>query len=198
MLLLQRVNKERSLFTFSIYKLAANMKKLFLHFASIFVLFFIWQPISLANDIYQTPKAFISQALGEVPKAKVLWLNADDKKVIADILSHQFNRLRLRYWQQDEQSVWVLEEIGKEKPITIGVHINNKQIINLKVLTYRESRGDEVRHEFFTKQFYLAKLTDDNRLTTHIDGITGATLSVRALTKIARLSLWLNNKILPQ
>jgi len=51
-----------------------------------------------------------------------------------------------------------------------------------------------VRHEFFTKQFNFAKLTNDNRLTHHIDGITGATLSVRALTKTARLSVWLNNK----
>ena len=32
-------------------------------------------------------------------------------------------------------------------------------------------------------------------LNQHIDGITGATMSVRALTKVARLALWLNNKV---
>jgi len=159
-------------------------------------LFMLISPISFAKGIYQTPEQFITQAIGEVPKAKVLWLNNEDKMVIADILSHQFNRLRIRYWQSANNTVWVLDEIGKEKPITIGIHIKDQQIITLKVLTFRESRGDEVRHEFFTKQFNLAKLTDDNRLTTHIDGITGATLSVRALTKTARLSLWLNNKAL--
>ena len=153
-------------------------------------------PVSFAKGVYQTPEQFITQALGEIPKAKVLWLNKEDKTIIADILSHQFNRLRIRYWHSAKDTVWILDEVGKEKPITIGVHIKDQQIISLKVLTFRESRGDEVRHDFFTKQFNLAKLTDDNRLTNHIDGITGATLSVRALTKTARLSLWLNNKVL--
>jgi hypothetical protein len=148
-----------------------------------------------AKGLYQTQEQFIGHALkSDIPKAKVIWLSADDKKVIADILNHQFNRLRLRYWQNNNETVWVLDEIGKEKPITIGVHIKDQHIVELKVLAFRESRGDEVRHDFFTKQFNLAKLTNDNKLSTHIDGITGATLSVRALTKVARLALWLNAK----
>jgi hypothetical protein len=151
-----------------------------------------------AKGVYQTSEQFINQVLaGKSAKAKVIWLSADDKKVIADILNHQFNRLRLRYWQNNNETVWVLDEIGKEKPITIGVHIKDQHIVELKVLAFRESRGDEVRHEFFTKQFNLAKLTNDNKLSTHIDGITGATLSVRALTKVARLALWLNAKAEP-
>ena len=153
-------------------------------------------PLGFTQGVYQAPELFIKQTIGELPKAKVLWLTKEDKAIIADILNHRFNRLRIRYWQKADNTVWILDEIGKEKPITIGVHIQNKQIVELKVLVYRESRGDEVRHEFFTKQFNLAKLTNDNRLTSHIDGITGATLSVWALTKVARLSLWLNNKAL--
>ena len=174
------------------------MKALAQKFIVIFMLILVWQPTGFSKGQYQTVEHFISQAIGEVPKAKALWLNAEDKVAIADILNHKFSRLRMRYWQLANNTVWVIDEVGKEKPITIGVHIQNKQIIHLKVLAFRESRGDEVRHEFFTKQFNLAKLTDDNRLTTHIDGITGATLSVRALTKVARLSLWLNNKALMQ
>ena len=148
-----------------------------------------------AKGVYQTPEQYIHHIFaGKTSKANVIWLSKEDKKVIADILNHSFNRLRLRYWQHNNETVWVLDEIGKEKPITIGVHIKEQQIIDLKVLTFRESRGDEVRHEFFTKQFNLAQLTADNQLSTHIDGITGATLSVRALTKVARLALWLNMK----
>lgn len=149
-----------------------------------------------AKGVYQTSKQFVSHAFhGEVPKAKVLWLSADDKLAISEIMSHQYNRLRLRYWQQGDETVWVLDEIGKEKPITIGVHIKNEQVVELKVLAFRESRGDEVRHDFFTKQFKSASLTKENMLNQHIDGITGATMSVRALTKVARLSLWLNKKV---
>lgn len=152
-------------------------------------------PASAANSVYQSPEQFIENALGNLPKAKVVWLKYEDKDIIAEILSHQYNRMRIRYWQEKDSTVWILEEIGKEKPITIGVHIKNSEIITLKVLIYRESRGDEVRHAFFTDQFNYAKLTDDNGLTTHIDGITGATMSVRALTKVASMALWLHNKV---
>ena len=75
------------------------------------------------------------------------------------------------------------------------MHIKDRKISELKVLAFRESRGDEVRHDFFTKQFKSAFLTQENKLNQHIDGITGATMSVRALTKVARLSLWLNKKV---
>lgn len=150
---------------------------------------------STAKGVYQTPKDFISSAFsGQVPEAKVLWLTSDDKAVIAEILQHSYNLMRIRYWQLGNETVWILDEVGKEKPITIGVHIKDKKIDHFKVLTFRESRGDEVRHDFYAKQFLNARLEDNSQLSQHIDGITGATLSVRATTKIARIALWLDAK----
>ncbi len=149
-----------------------------------------------AKGVYQTPKAFISNAFaGEIPEAKVLWLTTEDKTIIAEIMQHKYNRMRIRYWQLGDETVWVLDEIGKEKPITIGVHVKKKKINHFKVLTFRESRGDEVRHDFYAKQFLDAKLQENNQLSQHIDGITGATLSVRATTKVARIALWLDAKV---
>lgn len=151
-----------------------------------------------AKGTYLTSEQFVSNTIGtDALKPKMLWLDKTDKDVISDILSHSYNRMRVRYWQKDNQTVWILEEIGKEKPITVGVHINNRMIADLKVLAFRESRGDEVRHEFFTTQFQQATLNEENMLNQHIDGITGATMSVRALTKVARLALWLNKKVQP-
>jgi hypothetical protein len=153
----------------------------------------------VAKGTYLSSEQFIDHAFkGNVPKVQALWLSAQDKTIIADIMSRPFNLLRVHYWQQGEETVWIIDEIGKEKPITIGVHIKQKQIVELKVLAFRESRGDEVRHTFFTKQFTAAKLDQENQLTQSIDGITGATLSVWALTKVARLALWLNNKAVAQ
>jgi len=153
-----------------------------------------------ANSADQKPAEFINNIFNEiVPKPDVLWLTKQDKIDVAEILQHKFNRLRIRYWQKSTkdktETLWILDEIGKEKPITIGVHIQNKQIVQLKVLTYRESRGGEVEHSFFTDQFKLARLVGENKLDRHIDGITGATMSVRALTKVARLALWLDQKV---
>ncbi|MBB1270779.1 FMN-binding protein [Shewanella sp. SR44-3] len=142
---------------------------------------------------YLSSQEFIQHAFeGELPKAKVFWLDDKAKAVIEDILSHSFNKMRLRYWQQDDASVWIMDEIGKEAPITVGIHVKAGAIAQTKVLVYRESRGDEVRHDFFTDQFKAAKLNADNKLDRHIDGITGATLSVRALTKLSRIALWLD------
>jgi hypothetical protein len=46
-----------------------------------------------------------------------------------------------------------------------------------------------VRYPFFTDQFDGATLTAKSRLDRNIDGITGATLSVGAVTRIARVAL---------
>lgn len=165
------------------------------------LLFFIlvWlfsTPCLAAKGVYQTPKAFISNAfVGATPEAKVLWLSEEDKAVIAEILQHKYSRMRIRYWQLGSETVWVLNEVGKEKPITVGVHIKDDRINSFKVLTFRESRGDEVRHDFYSQQFINAKLNKNNQLSLHVDGITGATLSVRATTKVARLALWLDAKV---
>ena len=148
------------------------------------------------KGVYQTPKAFISNAFAEgTPQAKVLWLTKEDKATIADILQHKYNRMRIRYWMLGNETVWVLNEVGKEKPITIGVHVKANRISHFKVLTFRESRGDEVRHDFYARQFLNAELKGNNQLNQHIDGITGATMSVRATTKVARVALWLDAKV---
>lgn len=164
---------------------------------TIFVVAITYSQISLAaKGVYQTPADFISQSfINATPESKVLWLSKVDKSTVAKILQHKFNRMRIRYWQMDNETVWILNEIGKEKPITMGVHIKNNYINNFKVLTYRESRGDEVRHEFFSQQFTHATLNEDHGLNQSVDGITGATLSVRATIKVARLALWLNAKV---
>lgn len=153
-------------------------------------------PLRLSAVEYQSTDAFIQQAFnGNKGTTKVFWVDDHAKQVIESILAHSFNKMRIRYWQQDNETVWVLDEIGKEAPITVGIHIKDQAIARTKVLVYRESRGDEVRHDFFTDQFKSAKLDNQTQLDQHIDGITGATLSVRALTKLSRIALWLHNHV---
>ncbi|GAB1105989.1 FMN-binding protein [Shewanella algae] len=156
-----------------------------------------------AQSVYQSPADFVTLALGnqskskgqDQAKAKVFWFSAEQRLAIEEILAHDFRPLRTRYWQQGDDTVWILEEIGKEAPITVGIQVRHGQIYRTKVLIYRESRGDEVRHDFFTDQFKSATLTKDKQLDKHIDGITGATLSVRALTKLARIALYLDRQL---
>lgn len=145
---------------------------------------------------YQTPKAFVAEAFdGQPPKAKVLWLKGELRDTIADILSRPYPKLRIRYWLDKHRSVWVLDAIGKERPITAGLVVNQGRLERLRVLTFRESRGWEIRHEFFTDQFKDLGTNPDGKLDHPIDGITGATLSVRAMKRLARIALLLHKTV---
>ena len=143
-----------------------------------------------AEEVYQEPDVFISAALGSRPQPKVLWLTRDMQAEVTKILGHPPPQLRQRYWSDGSKSVWVLEEIGKEEPITAGFVVNNGRIDHVRVLVYRESRGSEVRYPAFLKQFAGATLASSNQLSQTIDGISGATLSVSALERLARVALY--------
>jgi hypothetical protein len=161
------------------------------------ILLLVTVEMAVAGGVYLEPDKFIQQSFGDHPPAvQVLWLNKELKQELQAILQHPYKGLRIRYWREGERRAWILDEIGKTKPITTGVVVNNNRIELIRVLTFRESRGWEVRHDFFTKQFEQAELTDSNTLNKAIDNISGATLSVRALTKVARIALLLHNTVM--
>ena len=149
-----------------------------------------------ALDKSENVESFIHNAfVGEVPERQKIKLDADLKDRIKKILGHRMRGSRLRYWQQDDRTVWILEEIGKTKPITTGLIVKAGKIEQLKVLKFRESRGGEIRYPFFTDQFKGVGLDDRNNLDQSIDGISGATLSVRAMKKLARVAILLHNHV---
>jgi Na+-translocating ferredoxin:NAD+ oxidoreductase RnfG subunit len=167
-----------------------------LKFSILFLLSLMFSTVVFAGGVYQEPDDFINEVFnGNPPKAEVLWLNKDLKKQIEEILDHKYKGLRVRYWSQDKRSVWILDEIGKDKYITTGIVINNAQIEQVKVLVFRESRGWEVRHDFFTDQFKSVTLKEDHQLDKNIDNISGATLSVRAVRKLAQIALLLDQQV---
>lgn len=148
-----------------------------------------------ARGVYQEPEAFISEAFaGKPPAAKTVWLTDAMRPEVERILGHPYVQQRVRFWQAGARSAWVLEEIGKEEPITTGIIVNQGRVESVKILIYRESRGDEVRYPAFTGQFKGATLTANQELDRTIDGISGATLSSHALTRLARLALYLDAK----
>ena len=152
-----------------------------------------WHTISFAKGTYLEPEKFLQQAFnGNPPEPKKLWIKKDLKKEIKNILGHDLKMLRLRYWENNTKRTWILEEIGRDKPITVGLVTADGKILDVKVLIFRESRGWEVRYPFFTDQFKDATLVKGNNLDRKIDGISGATLSVNALTKLGRLALFLH------
>jgi len=148
-----------------------------------------------ATGTYQKPSDFIQEVFSDgVPEISKIWIKKDLKEKIREIMGHDVGMLRLKYWKKDNRTAWILEEIGKERLITAGIVINANKVESIKVLTFRESRGWEVRYPFFTDQFSDASLKENNLLDRHIDGISGATLSVKAMKKMARLALLLHQE----
>ena len=150
----------------------------------------------MTKGVYQEPDEFIREVFhGSPPEPDRLWISGELKENIKFILGHDPGVLRLRYWIKANRSAWILEEIGKERPITTGIVVNDNQIELIKILIFREIRGWEVRYPFFTDQFKGITLDDGRQLDKSIDGITGATMSVGAVTKLARLALLLHKKV---
>ncbi|WP_269526390.1 FMN-binding protein [Coraliomargarita parva] len=150
---------------------------------------------SQGEDVYLAPEVFIEQCFEQAPEVQVLWLTKEYKEQIKAILGHDYPGLRIRYWRSGPKTAWILEEIGKVKPITTGFLIENESMLQMRVLIYRESHGWEVRYPFFTDQFEGLGLDEENRLDKQIDGISGATLSVNALTRLSRLALFLHKEV---
>ena len=149
-----------------------------------------------AQEIYQTPGEFLAEALGQtIPPAQLLEISGEMRPDVARILGHRYSPDSVRYWHAGERTAWILEEIGKYRPITTGIVISGGEIEDVRVLIYRESHGWEVHHDFFTDQFKGLTLDSRHRLSGRIDGISGATLSVNALRALARLALYFDQAV---
>lgn len=145
------------------------------------------------------PEEFIESVFdGNPPQAERLWITRELNEDIRRILERDLGMMRLRYWQRDGRTAWILEEVGKEKPITTGWVVNDSGIEQLEVLIFRESRGWEIRYPFFTDQFKGLKLKQNQELDGHIDAISGATLSRNAMLKLSRLALFLHDRVTGQ
>lgn len=172
---------------------------------------FLLVPLSLvvsnkvhSKGIYQTVPDFLAENFQpSTPQISSLWLTPELKESASTILDRNVRGIRVRYWKDENKTAWIVEEIGKELPITIGIVVKGRDqdsyIDQVKILAFRESRGWEVRYPAFTAQYYNVKITTpDYKLDQHIDGITGATLSVRAVTKAARLALFYHQQVFQQ
>lgn len=142
---------------------------------------------------YQTRAEFLLESFGtEQPDSAVVWIDDELRQATSDVLGHPFASLRVRYWYEGARTAWIIDEVGKEQPITFGVVVENEEIHVLRVMQFRETRGWEIRYPFFTKQFSALRLNDAGSLSHGIDAISGATLSVKAATRSANLALVLD------
>ena len=173
-----------------------NSVKFFLY---IFILAIPVVDTVCARGIYQEPVEFLNEVFhGNPPKALKLWIRKELAEQINKILGYNLGVLRVSYWKSDNRTAWILDEIGKDQLITTGIVIKDNQIELISVLIFRETRGWEIRYPFFTDQFKGTMLVRGVELDTKIDGISGATLSVDAMIKMAKLALLFHKQVIVQ
>ncbi len=89
------------------------------------------------------------------------------------------------------------EEIGKYRPITSMIAISTHgKVLGVAIMVYRESRGGEVAHSRFLHQYKGKSSSDPIRVRKDIISISGATLSVRAVSTQVRKALAIVNETL--
>jgi hypothetical protein len=135
---------------------------------------------------------FLAQALPQPPPPSVLWITGPLAAEVSRILGHAPTQLREHYWRAGDTTVWILSEVGKEQPITAGFVVSGGKLVRVRVLEYRESRGAEVRYPAFVRQYEGAGLAAGDGLDRPVHGIAGATLSLQAMNRMARVALRLD------
>lgn len=146
---------------------------------------------------YLEPNAFLAKVYGDhVPDISLLPIRGKLRDQIEAALGHRYNGMRLRYWQQDGTTAWIIDEKSKDQPMTIGIGVKpDAEIAVLELLVYREPRGGEVHQAGFREQYLGVTLTDSLQLSREVDGITGATLSVDAMNRVAAVALLLHQAV---
>jgi len=93
----------------------------------------------------------------------------------------------------DEQKVWRVEKdgklegwfivddvVGKHEFITYGTGITpDGHVVGIEIMSYRETKGDQVRDAGWRKHFAGKTLADPFKLDEDVPNISGATLSSR-------------------
>ena len=119
----------------------------------------------------------------------ILTLDKQIKKKVENHVKQKFYRDKLYYWtisQADSTIAYAFLDnvIGKSMPITFMVIVNiDGDIINANVIKYREAYGSEVGNKGWLQQFINFNNISTYNIDKDIDGISGATISVKSMSK---------------
>ena len=121
-------------------------------------------------------------------RKEVIQLSAEKKFLIEERIGWKFPEESFEVYigetgtQIDGYAV-VQNTIGKHKPMTYMVGVDNKGVVSdIELLVFREARGSEVRQKRFNAQYEGKSVLDPVRINKDIFNISGATMSVRSIS----------------
>ncbi len=179
------------------------MKRKLIYFYLLVLSFLAFQPTDGHSDtVYMSEKEAIKWAFPKSQQVKEHLLDLS-REQITDIevqsggIFHESDKKIYTGITKDhiDGHAIITNEIGKFKHITFIVKVSPKgKVEKIAVLTYRESRGGEVRQPRFLHQYKGKKTDDAIKINRDILNITGATMSVRAMNRGVRKVLTILNR----
>ena len=92
----------------------------------------------------------------ELVKARII-LNKEQLTNIQIPMGDKYKKRIFSYWRTKEKTVWILNSIGKYKPITAAFTVKECKINSAHVLIYREQHGYEIKYPSFLLNLKILK-----------------------------------------
>jgi len=154
-------------------------------------------PLLLAGTVYHTDEEALALAFPEATRLALRTLELDEaaRARISEEVGYPIReRVVVLHegWRGQELlgRAYILEEIGKTLPFRFLVAIRPDGTVDqVLLLTYREPRGFEIERDAFRGQYRGKSLADPIRRGADIRNVSGATLSVDALSRGVRRAL---------
>ena len=138
---------------------------------------------------------FAQTALGILPPSQKLALTPAMKDALRPAWGGRYSGRTETYREHAGVRIWVLRARGKHGWVRAGFAVENGRIIKTEVLFSKEQRGKVIQTSRFLRQFSGVGLKQGKKLDRHIDGYSGATISVNAMKKMALAVLILDSFI---
>lgn len=148
--------------------------------------------LGMAGD---APEQFVETVFGDLPATQTIRLSGDVQKGVKEAYGGRYPGFSVSYWQQGNRRVWALRARGKHGFVRAGLVTQEGRIVQVKVLSSKEQRGRMIETPRFLDQFAGVGLKGGAALDKRIDGISGATYSVNAVKKMARVALYLDSLV---
>ncbi|MBS2027889.1 MAG: FMN-binding protein [Deltaproteobacteria bacterium] len=174
------------------------------HFGFIALMLLALAPRAHAEGIYLTEAQLAQKLFPEAPQTHAGSLTLTDAE-LAQVSQRFGYRVEQRTYRaltvsndtEIRGTLFILEVMGQNSPITFGVGVTKEGIIRgVEVMAYREPRGEEIRSPRFLRQLTGKSLHDRVALGVDVDAVSGATISSRSATFAARKALALASVLL--
>ena len=143
-----------------------------------------------------TLKEYLKKELSSSAKMtkEVFKLSADQKTALKAIAPNADESDFSFYYGKSatgalEKACTVVPQQGKEGPMSIGICFEPTGLVaTVTILSFEEEHGKKVAEQSFLKQFKGKKISDSFQVGKDVDGISGATVSSKAVAESLRKS----------